>query len=67
MEISWIFHLILGNLHSEEMPKKALSDAQWDERVRALANGTFSFGQGKAPPKKSKNGMIYERIKVCAL
>ena len=40
---------------------------EWCERLRAFANGRFTFGKGQMPAKGSKWANEVEKIKRCPL
>jgi hypothetical protein len=49
------------------MPKKKMTDREWNERLSDYANNKFKFGQGQKPPKTSKWAKVIAKIDLCPL
>lgn len=47
------------------MPKTGLSPSEWEERLRCLANNTFTFRRGQRPPPESQIAKKVRAIESC--
>lgn len=47
------------------MPKRGLTDGEWKDRLDNFARGSYLFGRGQRPPKKSKRALQLQAVESC--